>query len=167
MRPVSEFDASTEFKIDPFPAMLAKSHKAVQVYGRHLMELGVFVNYKEPKCRTKYEDRHENVDVGDLHAWLPPPHPATGPITIHELKHRPTICFAAVDEYPYDTVILDRTYRLDKKHPWPDYYVIMSGDYRYALRLGLEGRALTVKKMRGLEYYTCPTGWFQLVDLRI
>lgn len=91
---------------DEFKDALAKSHESVALVLTFLLGKGGHVEVKPSTVRPDFESRMEYMDDGDIEIRQR-----------IEVKHKKSLDFTCWKDYPYDTVIVDEQYKVDKLKP--------------------------------------------------
>lgn len=131
---------------------LQNSQPAVQKAAQWLSSLGYPVTIHPTFERPSIEEMAEYSDQGDL--------------SVHhrvEVKQRLDITFTCVEDFPFDSVIVDVCHAWDKARPRPSFYIIWNRELTAALiisrktsRYWKRVRKLDRKKNREREFYECP-----------
>ena len=130
-----------------------KSHIYVWAVGQWLRGRGYDVSIKPSVLRPDAASRHKFFDDGDL------------AITQRiEVKHRPSLTFTCAQDYPYPTVFLDETYKIDRHPPQSLFaYIILNAEGSACCVILSGTRSHWVKETifdkvqnRECENYACP-----------
>jgi hypothetical protein len=146
-------------KEDPnFISDLRESKKSVEVVADWLRSLGKKVNIFEVKERPSVEKMAEYADDGDLEIV----DELNGSKRI-EVKHRKSLKFSGLKDFPYKTIIVDVCHTFDNADPKPYAYVILNDTMTTALIVTTSSSEYWKKvskrdrfKNRIRYFYECP-----------
>ena len=145
-----------------FKEMLEESKKAVFITAKYLSDNGYPITIQPTFVRPEYNERKKYTDNGDMLINF----------TI-EAKHRPTLSFTCKEDFPYDTIIVDKKHIVDDRQVKPYAFFIWNKDYTCAIRIMVKDtfdKWITTKKFNTLEkreltYYECPIDLIKFVKI--
>lgn len=121
---------------EEFLGLLNVAQQNAQIVAEVLASRGYHVRILPHSISPNVEERWKHTDEGDLE------------ITQRvELKHWPNIDFKSLDEVPYDNVIVDEAYKIDKEHRTTLYaYLILNASVTGYLLIPIWTRRYWFKK---------------------
>ena len=146
---------------DVFIKMLEDSKEAVLVTAQHISNKGHPVTIQPTFVRPKFEDRKMFSDGGDMLVSY-----------IVEAKHRPKLYFTNKDDFPYDTIIVEKKHIYDSRIVKPIYYYIWNKDLTYAIKVSVMRtnkewiitNRLNSLENRYMDFYECPIELVEFIE---
>ena len=146
---------------DVFLKMLEDSKAAVLVTAQLIADKGHPVTIQPTFVRPNFEDRKMFSDGGDMLVSY-----------IVEAKQRPKLSFTNKDDFPYDTIIVEKKHIYDSRIAKPIYYYIWNKDLTYAIKISVHNtrqdwivtNRLNSLENRRMDFYECPIDLVEFVE---
>lgn len=145
-----------------FKERLEGSKADVQKVGEWLKGKGFDVLVRPTICAPNKEERYDYADDGDIEIRFRV-----------EVKKRHNVQFTCKEDYPYPTIFLDETYKVDGWGPGTLYaYIVLSKDAKHAALVPRNTRMQWVKRetwdtvsQRSQQVYEVPKDLAHFVEL--